>query len=169
MTLDQFCGLALLVLCAILGMIHRILSPTKRAASLKEWPTAPEHFRVALLVVAAMVLWHGAEFLSLPTDPMTPGHVSAIGAMTTLAFVAAGLSGLAWALPARLKDRAWDRVRWVVAEMRRDPDLRPIMVHSCDVTDIAHAAGAAAVGPDEDPAAAYREGPRYANEIARNS
>lgn len=163
MILDYIAGSSLIFLCAVCSLLHYISSP-KRGM----WFTPPEHFRTALLTVAAMFLWRGVNFFS-QSPTATLGHINAVGVMSFISLVGLGISAMAWTVPARLKAHAWERLRWIFWELHHNPNLRPILVTNDEITDIAHAVGQAAVGAGEPPSAVGREGPRYLRSVARNS
>ena len=162
MILDYLAGASLIILCAISSLIHYISSPKRTM-----WFTPPAHFRRTLLLCAAMFLWRGVDFFSLPPTA-TLGHTNSVGVMSFIALVTFAVSGMTWALPARLKNHAWERMRDVFWQLHHNPHLRPVLVDANDITEIAHAMGQAAVGENATPCDVEGEGPRYAAAVARS-
>lgn len=163
MTLDTVAGLLCLWMAfCIFGLF--VVSSTKR----RNWMNIPEYVRRGFIVSGAMFAWRGFNFLSLEGVMSAPGHINAEGLMATVAMAYTITALTVWQASAKLPIRAWERLQHAARVMRRDPNAVPVLVQASDITDIAHASGQPAVGPNEGPAAVAREGPRYSAMKERN-
>lgn len=158
MNLDMLAGLfvGLMALCAF---TLDILSSPHRAA----WMTLPKHIRWEVRVTGALLMIWSVNLFSLSGSAIfVIGHVNyeALAVLFSMAITVVSLTIYVASL--KLPGRAWERLVWALTAMRRTPGAVPVMVQDHEVTELAHAMGQAAVGPNEGAQAVVREGRRMA-------
>lgn len=152
MILDTMAG----TLCGAVAVgafsIHVISSRERR-----NWMTIPQYVRRGILLCGIMFTWRSVNFFSIAEAPGGLGHINAEGMMALVVFAYTIWAIAIWQFRAQLPAKSWERIQWVEAQTRANPDLTPILMPMDEIVSVARATGAGAVGPGEGPEVVGRE------------
>lgn len=128
---------------------------------LGQWIVLPGHIRWSFLYVGWLMMVRSVNLISLheATEPVAGrANLEAVAVMAGVAYLISSLTF--YVARRRLPPHMWDRLAWFMRFFKDHPDHVAVPMSAADVAKVAQASGMAAVGPEEPPAAVYREGPR---------
>lgn len=122
------------------------------------WPNLPAYVRWGLRVTGASFMIRSVNLFSLAGKPQVPlGHANLEAVGTTFALTYLVTAVAAYFVLQIMPARVWERIEWLRGALRNNPEMAPVLLEPREITDVAHAAGLAAVGPKEPAAAVVRE------------
>lgn len=109
-----------------------------------QWPSFPQYARRGLAITGWLFMLRSVDFTNLP--PGGPGHINALGALTMMA-LAFTLGSIAyWFTIKVMHPLARQRAEDVEEQLRKNPELIPVLVSKDTVIDVSRAIGSEAVG-----------------------
>lgn len=137
--LDLITAIAYVVVALCCFGLFNITSPRHT-----QWPSFPQYARRGLLVTGWLFMLCAVDYTTLA--PGEQGHASALGALTSIALAFTFGSIAYWLIRKVMHPLARQRVDDVETQLRRDPELIPLLMSKEGVVKVSRAIGSEVVG-----------------------
>lgn len=122
------------------------------------FPSAPWYVRPWIFLWGGMLMWRGADLISLADQPFARGRIDTAAMMATFALTGLVGSLVWWVTSKRLPILTWLRLGHAFKAVTAHPDLVPAVLTGHEVAEELRAAGQPTVEAGEGPDAVWREG-----------